>query len=105
MEKRHEIEKLAYELWERGGRMPGRELEHWVEAERIVSARHAAPSGVNPAKAKSAAAPKTAIKKVAAKESKKMTPSKAAAESKQAKKSPAKGRTKKSATSQKETTL
>lgn len=31
-----EIEKAAYELWEKGGCLPGREIENWLEAERIV---------------------------------------------------------------------
>jgi hypothetical protein len=38
--KRHkEIEKLAFELFEKGGRVHGRDIEHWLEAERIASAR------------------------------------------------------------------
>ena len=38
--KRHkEIEKLAYELFEKGGRVHGRDIDHWLEAERIASAR------------------------------------------------------------------
>jgi len=35
-----EIAKMAYELWEKGGRLPGREIENWLEAERIVMARN-----------------------------------------------------------------
>ncbi len=31
-----EIAKTAYELWEKGGCLPGREIENWLEAERIV---------------------------------------------------------------------
>ncbi|MGO9146732.1 MAG: DUF2934 domain-containing protein, partial [Desulfomonilia bacterium] len=49
MDKRQEIEKTAYELYEKGGCISGRETEHWLEAERIVHSRHAA--GV-PVKAK-----------------------------------------------------
>jgi DUF2934 family protein len=38
--KRHkEIQKLAYELFEKSGRAHGRELDHWLEAERIIKAR------------------------------------------------------------------
>ena len=38
--KRHEdIEKLAYELFEKSGRFHGREIDHWLEAERIIKAR------------------------------------------------------------------
>jgi len=35
-----EIAKVAYELFERRGRTAGRELEDWLEAERIVRSRH-----------------------------------------------------------------
>ncbi|WP_333655900.1 DUF2934 domain-containing protein [Dissulfurispira sp.] len=35
-----EIAKVAYELYEKSGRMPGHDLEHWLEAEKIVMARH-----------------------------------------------------------------
>ncbi len=35
-----EIEKIAYELWEQTGRVHGRDLEHWLEAERIVKERY-----------------------------------------------------------------
>ncbi len=37
-----EIGKVAYELFERGGRRHGLDKEHWLEAERIVKARHKA---------------------------------------------------------------
>ena len=40
MNLRHEIEKLAFELYERDGHMPGRDMDHWLEAERIVNARY-----------------------------------------------------------------
>jgi len=36
-----EIEKVAYELCEKGGCLPGREIENWLEAERIVTLRYA----------------------------------------------------------------
>ncbi len=39
-----EIEKAAYELWEKGGCLPGREIENWLEAERIVTVRYAGKS-------------------------------------------------------------
>ncbi len=41
MDLREEIEKVAYELFERDGREHGRDREHWLEAESIVKARHA----------------------------------------------------------------
>jgi hypothetical protein len=34
-----EIVKVAYELWEQSGRIDGRDIENWLEAERIVLAR------------------------------------------------------------------
>ncbi len=34
-----EISKVAYELWEKGGCQSGREIENWLEAERIVLIR------------------------------------------------------------------
>lgn len=39
MEKKREIEKLAYEIYERSGYVCGRDFEHWLEAEKIVCAR------------------------------------------------------------------
>ncbi len=36
-----EIAKVAYELYEKRGRSPGCHLDDWLEAERIVRARHA----------------------------------------------------------------
>lgn len=36
-----EIAKMAYELYEKSGRIDGRDRENWVEAERMVKARHA----------------------------------------------------------------
>lgn len=41
MDIRQEIEKLAYELYEKSGRVVGRDLHNWLEAEKIVKARHA----------------------------------------------------------------
>jgi hypothetical protein len=34
-----EIEEVAYELYEQSGKMDGNDIDHWLEAERIVSAR------------------------------------------------------------------
>jgi hypothetical protein len=37
--KRHkEIQKLAYDIFEKSGRVHGRELDHWFEAEQIIKA-------------------------------------------------------------------
>lgn len=40
MNLREEISKLAYELYEKSGRA-GRDLENWLEAEKIVMAKYA----------------------------------------------------------------
>jgi len=37
-----EIAKVAYELYEKSGYTEGRDLDNWLEAERIVMARLAA---------------------------------------------------------------
>ena len=39
MKRHREIQKLAYELFEKSGQVHGREIEHWLEAERIIRAR------------------------------------------------------------------
>lgn len=41
MDLHEEIRKVAYELYEKSGCRGGRELENWLEAERIVMARRA----------------------------------------------------------------
>lgn len=35
-----EIVKVAHDLFERGGRVEGHDLDNWLEAERIVMTRH-----------------------------------------------------------------
>ncbi len=40
MSSHDEIAKVAQELFEKSGRAPGRDLDNWFEAERIVKARH-----------------------------------------------------------------
>lgn len=39
MKKHEEIQKLAYNLFEKSGRVHGRDLDHWLEAERIIKTR------------------------------------------------------------------
>ena len=39
MKQHEEIAKAAYELWEKSGRATGKDLEHWLEAERTVMER------------------------------------------------------------------
>jgi Protein of unknown function (DUF2934) len=41
MNLQDEIAKAAWELYEKSGFIAGKELENWLEAERIVLARHA----------------------------------------------------------------
>lgn len=57
-----EISRIAYELYEKSGRVDGRDKENWHEAERIVKSRRQAPEktasvAAAPAKAPVAAAP------------------------------------------------
>ena len=49
MDERHEIEKTAYELFRKCGCLSGHELEHRLEAERIV---HASNENSTPLKAR-----------------------------------------------------
>ena len=35
-----EIAKVAYELYEKGGKVPGNELKNWFEAENSVMEKH-----------------------------------------------------------------
>lgn len=39
MKKHEEIQKLAYDLFEKSGRVHGREIDHWLEAEHMLRAR------------------------------------------------------------------
>lgn len=34
-----EIAKVAYELYEKSGRISGRDVENWIEAEKVVKAK------------------------------------------------------------------
>ena len=52
-----EITKVAYELFERDGRRHGLDKEHWLEAERIVKARHKAKPEVKVPKKKASPQP------------------------------------------------
>jgi hypothetical protein len=39
MDLQADINKAAYELYEKGGRIDGHDLDNWLEAERIVMTR------------------------------------------------------------------
>jgi hypothetical protein len=80
MDRREEIAKVAYELYMQGGRIDGKDVEHWFEAERIVTARYAeqkaaparqrvkkAAAGTAPRGRKAATGSKTAAKKTVSK--------------------------------------
>jgi len=41
MNLHEEITRTAYELYEKSGRIGGRDFENWLDAERIVLTRHA----------------------------------------------------------------
>jgi hypothetical protein len=40
MNLHEEISKVAYELYEKGGRLYGSDLDNWLEAERIIRTRY-----------------------------------------------------------------
>jgi hypothetical protein len=57
MISREETEKIAFELYEKSGRVDGFDQEHWFEAERLVAARKARKnSDVKPAGRRAVAA-------------------------------------------------
>jgi hypothetical protein len=47
-----EIARVAYDLYEKSGRIPGRDEQNWIEAEKIVRARHAVKETGDPESAK-----------------------------------------------------
>jgi hypothetical protein len=47
-----ETAEVAYELYERDGRVDGKDREHWLEAQEIVRTRHAAQQASRKVKAK-----------------------------------------------------
>lgn len=84
----YEIAMVAYGLWEKGGCVPGKDLENWLEAERIVMT-------ISAEKGKAKEKPKKAtpyekmpveLKKASTKEMKKEAPEKKAPARKTAKK-------------------
>jgi len=40
-----EIETIAYDIWEKSGRVHGKDIDHWLEAERIVKERYVMETG------------------------------------------------------------
>lgn len=51
MNVQEEIKKLAYDFYEKSGRVGGRELEHWLMAEQIIMAKLASKGSVEAAAA------------------------------------------------------
>ena len=98
MLNRHEIEKLAYELYQRDGFIHGRELHHWFEAERIFHARQGAFAETKPSSSAKAVIARPGKKTAAVKGSKTII------ESIPTRTSQAEVKSKKSGTSQKEAT-
>lgn len=89
MDIQYEIEKKAYELFEKNGRICGCEIDHWLEAEKIVCARLLpAPVAQKPA-VKKAAPVKSIVKKVTTKAPATVSKSKPAVSVKNVEKKPA----------------
>ncbi len=99
MINRHEIEKIAYELYQRDGCIAGFELDHWIEAESIFQSRQAAFAETKPSSLKKADSKVLGKKKVAAKGSKPVV------ESTASRTSQVKVKSKRSETSKKEVAL
>jgi hypothetical protein len=65
-----EIARVAYDLYEKSGRIPGRDEQNWIEAEKIVRARYAVKETSGPESVKTekkTAAEKKATTKTSAK--------------------------------------
>ncbi len=70
MDKSHEIAKIAYALYQKDCCMPGRELEHWLEAEKIVQTQQSSTAPTKPISVKKATSASVLKKKVLAKSDK-----------------------------------
>lgn len=76
-----EIARTAHELYEKSGWIPGRDLENWIEAEKIVKSRL---KGEQSHKKQSEESVEEPIKKAAPADAKKAVEPKKAAEPKKA---------------------
>ena len=45
MSNHRTIEKVAFDLYEKSGKIHGHDVDHWLEAERLVAARQATQKG------------------------------------------------------------
>ena len=70
MDKRPEIERVAYELYQRDGCLHGRDFDHWLQAEKIVHSKEATVAAAKSSVLKKATASAPAKKNVAAKRTK-----------------------------------
>jgi hypothetical protein len=87
------IRQLAYYIWEREGRPPDRELQHWLEAESAVG-EEKAPTGSKRKSAKRSTGKNTAKRATAGKKAAKKSTAKSGTKKKTAKKTTTRGRKK-----------
>ena len=66
MDKRPEIERVAYELYQRDGCLHGRDFDHWLQAEKSVHYKEAAVAAAKSSVSKEGTASAQGKKKVAA---------------------------------------
>jgi hypothetical protein len=62
-----EIRKLAYELYEKSGRVAGRDLDNWLEAEKMILAQQGAEINLETAITSSSKKKRTSTSKKASK--------------------------------------
>ena len=58
MDRRDEIAKVAHDLFEKDGRLHGKDFDHWIEAEAIVKAKYERGTASKPGKKVTASKPK-----------------------------------------------
>jgi hypothetical protein len=57
MDRRDEIAKVAHDLFEKDGRLHGKDFDHWIEAEAIVKAKYEKGNESKPGKEVTASKP------------------------------------------------
>jgi hypothetical protein len=70
VDKRPEIERVAYEFYQRDGCLHGRDFDHWLQAEKSVHSKEATVAAAKSSVSKKATASGPAKKNVAAKRTK-----------------------------------
>jgi len=58
MDRRDEIAKIAHDLFEKDGRLHGKDVDRWIEAEAIVKAKYEKGNESKPGKKVTASKPK-----------------------------------------------